>query len=109
MLRQRAREGRDPDEGDAVPVAGRAGPDVEVPGVVADRGAFLTRRGADLEPLLAIGCPTIIYPYARETLSDLVTRGGFPPVLLAPVSFEALYAQRAQQQSGPDSRIEVSS
>ena len=65
---------------------------------------------ADLEPLLAIGCPNIIYPYARETLSDMVTRGGFPPVLLAPVSFEALYAQRAQQQSGPpESRIEISS
>ena len=64
---------------------------------------------ADLEPLLAIGCPNIIYPYARETLSDMVTRGGFPPVLLAPVSFEALYAQRTQQQSGPDSRIEISS
>ena len=64
---------------------------------------------ADLEPLLAIGCPNIIYPYARETLSDIVTRGGFPPVLLAPVSFEALYAQRTQQQSGPDSRIEISS
>jgi preprotein translocase subunit SecB len=64
---------------------------------------------ADLEPLLAIGCPNIIYPYARETLSDIVTRGGFPPVLLAPVSFEALYAQRTQQQPGPDSRIEISS
>jgi preprotein translocase subunit SecB len=74
-------------------------------GIFAIRGV----PEADLEPLLAIGCPTIIYPYVRETLSDLVTRGGFPPVLLAPVSFEALYAQRAQQQSGPDSRIEISS
>jgi len=74
-------------------------------GIFAIRGVPET----DLEPLLAIGCPTIIYPYARETLSDLVTRGGFPPVLLAPVSFEALYAQRSQQQSGPDSRIEISS
>ena len=64
---------------------------------------------ADLEPLLAIGCPNIIYPYARETLSDIVARGGFPPVLLAPVSFEALYAQRVRQQAGPDSRIEISS
>jgi len=64
---------------------------------------------ADLEPLLAIGCPNIIYPYARETLSDIVSRGGFPPVLLAPVSVEALYAQRTQQQPGPDSRIEISS
>lgn len=78
----------------------------------AVQAGIFTIRGvpeADLEPLLAIGCPNIIYPYARETLSDMVTRGGFPPVLLAPVSFEALYAQRAQQPSGPDSRIEISS
>ena len=61
------------------------------------------------EPLLAIACPTILYPYAREAISDLVTRGGFPPVLLAPVSFEALYAQRMQQQAGAGPRIEVAS
>ena len=75
-------------------------------------GIFLVRNvpQAELDPLLAIGCPTILYPYLRETVSDLVTRGGFPPVLLAPVSFEALYAQRAQQQSGgPSPRIEISS
>jgi preprotein translocase subunit SecB len=55
----------------------------------------------DLKPLLGIACPTILFPYLRETISDLVTRGGFPPVLLAPVSFEALYMQRMQQeQSG---------
>jgi preprotein translocase subunit SecB len=52
----------------------------------------------ELEPLLSIGCPTILFPYLRETISDLVTRGGFPPVLLSPVSFEALYMQRQQQQ-----------
>ncbi len=52
----------------------------------------------ELEPLLGIGCPTILFPYLRETISDLVTRGGFPPVLLSPVSFEALYMQRQQQQ-----------
>lgn len=51
----------------------------------------------ELDPLLSIGCPTIIFPYLRETISDLVTRGGFPPVLLSPVSFEALYLQRQQQ------------
>jgi preprotein translocase subunit SecB len=69
----------------------------------------------DLKPLLGIACPTILFPYLRETISDLVIRGGFPPVLLAPVSFEALYVQRLQQeQSGaqggtaPDGpRIEV--
>ena len=52
----------------------------------------------ELEPLLGIACPTILFPYLRETISDLVIRGGFPPVLLAPVSFEALYMQRLQQQ-----------
>ena len=52
----------------------------------------------DLRPLLAIACPTILFPYLRETISDLVIRGGFPPVLLAPVSFEALYMQRLQQE-----------
>jgi preprotein translocase subunit SecB len=54
----------------------------------------------ELDPLLNIGCPTILFPYLRETISDLVTRGGFPPVLLAPVSFESLYVQRLQQQGG---------
>jgi len=54
----------------------------------------------ELEPLLGIGCPTIVFPYLRETISDLVVRAGFPPVLLTPVSFEALYLQRVQQQQG---------
>jgi preprotein translocase subunit SecB len=65
----------------------------------------------DLRPLLGIACPTILFPYLRETISDLVVRGGFPPVLLAPVSFEALYVQRLQQeqQSGTadSSKIEL--
>jgi preprotein translocase subunit SecB len=62
----------------------------------------------EMGPLLGIGCPTILYPYARETVSDMVTRAGFPPVVLAPVSFEAIYAQR-MQQSGDDARIEIAS
>jgi preprotein translocase subunit SecB len=60
----------------------------------------------ELGPLLGIGCPTIIFPYLRETISDLVTRGGFPPVMLSPVSFEALYMQRMQEQGGGP-KIEV--
>lgn len=43
-------------------------------------------------------CPTILYPYARETISDLVTRGGFPQLLLAPVNFDALYIQHQKQE-----------
>ena len=61
----------------------------------------------DLEPVLAIACPNILFPYVRETVSDLVTRAGFPPVLLAPVNFEALHQQRmAQQQAAREVPIQ---
>jgi preprotein translocase subunit SecB len=63
----------------------------------------------EIAPLLAVACPTIVFPYLRETISDLIVRGGFPPVLLTPISFEALYTQRLQQQSGDGPRIEVAS
>ena len=53
-----------------------------------------------LDPLLGIGCPTIVYPYLRAIVSDVCTRAGFPPVLLAEVNFQAMYeAQREQAQS----------
>jgi len=48
--------------------------------------------------MLGAFCPTILFPYAREVISDLATRGGFPPLLLAPVNFDAVYLQRIQQQ-----------
>jgi preprotein translocase subunit SecB len=74
-------------------------------------GIFSVRNVAqqELDPLLGIGCPTILFPYLRETISDLITRGGFPPVLLAPVSFEAIYVQRMQQQAqgGEGPKIEL--
>ena len=75
-------------------------------------GIFALRGipAAELAPVLGIACPTVVYPYLRETISDLVSRGGFPPVLLSPLSFEALYLQQqqnaAQGQAGP--RIELS-
>ncbi len=43
-------------------------------------------------------CPNVLFPYVREVISDLVTRGGFPQMLLAPVNFDAIYAQHMQQQ-----------
>jgi preprotein translocase subunit SecB len=73
-------------------------------------GIFSVRNFAkeELEPLLGIACPNILYPYLREAISDLVTRGGFPPVLLAPVSFEAIYMQKLQQQQSQGApKIEV--
>ncbi|MCL6415002.1 protein-export chaperone SecB [Aestuariirhabdus sp. Z084] len=43
-------------------------------------------------------CPNILFPYAREAIDNLVTRGSFPPVMLAPVNFDALYAQAVAQK-----------
>ena len=50
----------------------------------------------EFERVLEIACPTVLYPYAREAISDLVTRGGFPSVVLQPMSFEQMYLQRKQ-------------
>ena len=73
----------------------------------AQAGIFVCRNipAAELEAVLAIACPNILFPYVREVISDIVVRAGFPPVLLAPVNFEAIYqAQRepqpAMQQGG---------
>ena len=51
----------------------------------------------DIEPVLMIGCANILFPYAREAVSDAITRAGFQPVLLAPVNFEGLYSARQQE------------
>lgn len=55
----------------------------------------------ELGPLLGIYCPNILFPYAREVVSDLSLKGGFMPMLLPPVNFEALYAQKLQANSEP--------
>ena len=52
-----------------------------------------------MEPLMAVACPNILFPYARETISDAVTRAGFQPVVLQPVNFEAMYLQRMQERT----------
>ncbi len=51
----------------------------------------------DLAPVLGIGCPNILFPYLRETISDTVARAGFPPVILNPVNFEVIYNQSQQR------------
>ena len=43
-------------------------------------------------------CPNLLFPYARELISSLVARGGFQPLLLAPINFDTLYTQRLKQQ-----------
>lgn len=52
----------------------------------------------ELGPMIGSYCPTILFPFAREAIADLVVKGGFPPLLLAPVNFDALYLQHVQQQ-----------
>jgi preprotein translocase subunit SecB len=52
-----------------------------------------------LRQMLGSFCPNILFPYAREVISDTVVRGGFPQLLLAPVNFDALYAQHLDEQN----------
>lgn len=49
-----------------------------------------------IEPLLGIGCPNIVYPYLRANIADAITRAGFPPVHLSEINFEVFYQQRQQ-------------
>jgi preprotein translocase subunit SecB len=74
---------------------------------VNQAGIFALSGFTDQEmgPMLGSFCPNILFPYAREVVSDLVAKGGFPQLLLAPVNFDALYAQHMQQaqQQAPTS------
>lgn len=67
---------------------------------VAQAGIFQIRNVSipDLEALLGITCANVLFPYLRESVSSVVTRGGFPPFFLNHLNFEALYHQRLQQQ-----------
>lgn len=49
---------------------------------------------ADLQPIMGIHCPNMLFPYIRETIADAVMRAGFPPVHLDPINFEVLYQQQ---------------
>jgi preprotein translocase subunit SecB len=66
---------------------------------VTQAGIFQIRNLSqeDMNVVLGVGCPNILYPYLREAVSDSATRAGFMPVVLAPMNFEALYVQRMQQ------------
>ncbi|CAD6877366.1 Protein-export protein SecB (maintains pre-export unfolded state) [Methylomonas albis] len=61
----------------------------------------------EMGPMLGSFCPNVLFPYAREVISDLVNKGGFPQLILAPVNFDALYMQHLQQaqaQQEPDAK-----
>ena len=68
---------------------------------VHQAGIFTAKEFGDaqLEQLLATVCPNILFPYAREAIDNLVVKGSFPALMLAPINFEALYAQQKQAQA----------
>ena len=76
---------------------------------VADKVAFLIEAkqagifdirnipAEQVDPLVGIACPTILFPYLRSNIADAITRAGFPPIHLAEINFQALYEQRLAQ------------
>lgn len=86
---------------------------VTVTSKLGDRTAYLTEvqqaglftlRGFDEQQMghmLHAFCPNILFPFAREELASLISKGGFPPLLLNPINFDGLYLQRVQQQQPP--------
>lgn len=68
---------------------------------VVQAGVFTVQGFTEEETdqVMRIGAANVVFPYARETVSDLITRGSFPQFMLQPVNFEALYAQQQQQRA----------
>ncbi len=68
---------------------------------VKQAGIFTLRNlpEAEIEPVLAVMCPNILFPYLREVVSDVSVRAGFAPVMLNPINFDGLYQQNKQQQA----------
>ena len=68
---------------------------------VQQAGIFEIANVSDEQLRQALGayCPNVLYPYLREVISDVVTRGGFPQLSLAPINFDMLYEQQMQQQA----------
>ncbi|MCW9079335.1 MAG: protein-export chaperone SecB [Gammaproteobacteria bacterium] len=68
---------------------------------VQQAGVFLIQGFSDeeTEALMGVAAPNVLFPYAREAVSDLVTRGSFPQFVLQPVNFEAVYAQQRQAKA----------
>ncbi|MGD9942653.1 MAG: protein-export chaperone SecB [Burkholderiaceae bacterium] len=89
-----------------------AGVTVTVTTKVEDKVAFLVELkqsgifeirnvpAEQMDPLLNIICPNILYPYLRSNVADVIQRTGFPPIHLAEINFERLYQERAAQLQG---------
>jgi len=92
---------------------------VTVTAKLADKTVFLVEVGQagifrmlnipeeQMEGLGAVACPNVLFPYAREAVSDAVTRAGFQPIVLQPVNFEAMYLQRLQEQQSAPTEVPI--
>ena len=92
---------------------------VTVTAKISDKTVFLVEVGQagifriqnvpeeQIEPLIAVACPNILFPYAREAVSDAVSRAGFQPIVLQPVNFEAMYMARLEEQEQAGTPREV--
>ena len=76
---------------------------------ILQAGIFTLKGVSDLEKGTMLGsyCPGVLFPYAREAISDLVAKGGFPQFILTPVNFDAIYAQHLQQQNAAPASASV--
>lgn len=92
-----------------VTVTARIGEKTQFLVEAAQAGIFQIRNVPEdeLEPIVAVACPNILFPYVRETVSDCVGRAGFPPVILAPVNFESIYRQRQSAQPPQNHEIPI--
>lgn len=84
-----------------ITVTAKSGGETAFLAEVHQAGIFEIRGFSDeqLANILGVFCPTTLFPYIRESISDLVSKGGFPQLLLAPVNFEAIYAQSQAEQA----------
>lgn len=93
----------------AITVTAKLGDKTAYLAEVHQAGIFTIRgySDADVGVMLGSYCPNILFPYAREAISDLVIKGGFPQLLLAPVNFDALYQQHLAQSRQKQEHAEV--
>lgn len=76
--------------------------------VELQQAGIFTLKGfpdAQMGPMLGAFCPNVLFPYAREALDALITRGGFPPLYLKPVNFDVLYQQQQKNKQSQQSTV----
>lgn len=69
--------------------------EVQQAGIFSLKGFDEAQKGT----MLGAYCPNVLFPYAREEISALVTKGGFPPLLLAPINFDVMYAEKTAERA----------